>query len=176
MSKFKAWWQNFATLFANSKLKGNPVTAASPVTNYVYNEPGISSLPEPPAPASLPIVPPTAQEPVQYDPLANAHETSAGRQWLRELESQRRQFEFQREMSNTAHQRQVADLIASGLNPVLSATGGYGAATPSGAMAHSAKEQLGDRSEFDDALALTDTIGKAFNNVLGTVLRNTARK
>lgn len=49
------------------------------------------------------------------------------------------QMDFQERMANTAHGREIADLKASGLNPILSAGGG-GASAPSGASAQMQNE------------------------------------
>lgn len=64
-----------------------------------------------------------------------------------------RQMIFQRDMANTAHRREVRDLRLAGLNPILSGTGGAGAASPAGAKSEYSNEAGAGVASAMDALS-----------------------
>jgi len=64
---------------------------------------------------------------------------------------------FQERMRATSHQAQMADLQAAGLNPILTATGGDGAAQPGGAQA----QGLEDPGSKGMAAGLSTAMGLA---------------
>lgn len=75
--------------------------------------------------------------------------------------------DWQERMSSSAHQREVRDLIAAGLNPVLSVTGGSGAAVTSGATASSSAPS-GAMGSVDNSA--TGAVAGLFGSLLNSLL------
>lgn len=73
------------------------------------------------------------------------------------------QMAFQERMANTAHQREAADYEAAGLNRILTATGGSGAAAPSGSAP---TMMMNPKAGFvGDALAMGATSAMSAANI-----------
>lgn len=79
----------------------------------------------------------------------NAEEAQKQRDWASAEAVLSR--DWQKEMSDTAHQREISDLKKAGLNPILSVLGGSGASTPSGAMGSGAAASGGLLSGLTDS-------------------------
>lgn len=97
----------------------------------------------------------------EYTNRQNFRESSNARDFSASMA--REQMSFQKEMSNTAYQRSMADMKAAGLNPMLAFSQG-GASSPSGAMgsAPSASAQMAkldllrQKNEIEDVQSRVD--------------------
>ncbi len=93
------------------------------------------------------------------------------------MSSAKRQMKFQEKMSSTSHVREVADLKAAGLNPILSATGGGGASSPSGAGFSGVNPAESISSAMDIKLKKTEIKKREeeINNLFSTRLNTRAQ-
>lgn len=87
--------------------------------------------------------------------------TAKNNQWA--ADQAQKQMDFQERMARNAHQYEMEDLKKAGLNPVLAAGAGSGAATPSGAMAQ--PDTSNTRLLAEMAMASVDSLGNSAVNL-----------
>lgn len=85
-------------------------------------------------------------------------------------------FNQQVDLANTAHQREVKDLRAAGLNPILSATGGSGAAFPAAGAGQSGSIAQAAGGDINSAGNLAKELYKYWDSQKGNIDADTGTK
>lgn len=78
--------------------------------------------------------------------------------------------QYQTQMSNSAYQRQMADMKAAGLNPIMAAASGGGASTPGGATASGSAASVGQAGSASASGPAASANQAQSYNLLGGVL------
>lgn len=91
--------------------------------------------------------------------------------WDWEANQAQQQMQFQERMASTQHQRAAADLSAAGFNPILTASSGFQAASPSGAAGGaSAATSSAASANAASGPSASSGIGGRMENVLSGLL------